>query len=313
MGFCKDIRTEVCPRALPQAYSGRNDKKADICHGYKTKSRQAKVPDPNLVKLFHTLGEEENNGITLDKGGSVPDAEAKMTETYTKSLVGVDAPFYKFFLVLILLLFAARMIGEFIEVLRWLEIMIGCPLWMKQGEGSDLMQVSPISIPTRILFSLVLVIQFLMAAFTLWLGTMFLLNTTNYMELVLNALALTFVVEIDDALYAGMDFKDFKVYTERIKVKNTSSMPRCLWCVLHTSVILIVIVVMVVEVLLNGDQTVEANAIECLCQNAGENCLGARLWQNPKPALEDELEARKYQPVQVVRTADWGCFPPGKV
>jgi len=233
---------------------------------------------------------------------AVPLATSHQSKVYNRSTLGLAAFNFNIFLGLLLVLFLARMVTEFVSLVRWFEVMLGCPNWHRPGEESCVAGLERVGICTRLAFSLVLLVQLVVAFLTLIYGLVYLLGSNGYMDAIWNTLALVFVIGIDDVLYAGLYFKDAKVYMSRIKVLNTRKMPKWVWCLLYTILIggvtLTCVALAFHEWFLSKHQ---AKQVACLCQMEGEGCLGARLWQNPVLGTE---------PLKAVQDQSFGCTPP---
>jgi len=234
----------------------------------------------------------------------VSNGQADLWDTFDKDYEGVNQMTFRFFVFLILVIFACRMVLEFMEVFQWMEVMVARPFWTTENSDGGFDSLGNIPCITRLLFTVVLLVQLGMAVLLLMLGTVFLWDTNKYMELVLNAVALAFVVEIDDALYAGFEFKEFKTYKAKLRVKsrNRWTLPRCVWIVIYGFVLTLVFAGMAIgTVYYRGHILDESTAVDCLCQMNGPKCLSARLWQNPSFGTG---------PIQTPATDQSHCFEP---
>jgi len=77
-----------------------------------------------------------------------------------------------------------------------------------------------LSIPMKAVILLLFVVQASTALFLLWVGCRWLTATPSFSDLILNGLALTFIVEIKDMLYEELLPKLFQEETEVIRVRR---------------------------------------------------------------------------------------------
>jgi len=77
-----------------------------------------------------------------------------------------------------------------------------------------------LSIPMKAVISLLFAVQASTALFLLWVGCRWLTATPSFSDLILNGLALTFIVEIKDMLYEELLPKLFQEETEVIRVRR---------------------------------------------------------------------------------------------
>jgi hypothetical protein len=268
--LCRDVSNKLCPSFLSERYLAWLEKKADIC----------KAPETNMW-TYATSKLCSITGVTCE-AKTVGVVEFDTDKWYNNDHTGRNTLLFKLFLVCMMFLFACRMINEFREIFEWSRCMIASPTWSQQNHGIEAFELDPI---VRILYGGILLLEAVIAALTLYVGTYFLMGTKQYMELVLNTLALAFIIELDDMIYLSLAFTTFKTFKNGVVVGHSRCAMSCS-ALIHTVIILTCGAFISYFIWLEFTSRT-AEHIKCFCEMEGENCLSARLWQNGPAATPE--------------------------
>jgi len=123
-----------------------------------------------------------------------------------------------------------------------------------------------------------LMVRGILVAYMAYVGTLFLLMNHTYLDLLLNAVALAFVFDIDDFLYAQLVSEETKEELDEVNpIRFHSSQPN--WWILRKQVfgLLIVPIAAFIIVYLNEKyrQQPILEALRCMCEHEGEHCKDA--------------------------------------
>jgi len=208
---------------------------------------------------------------------------------------GATSRLYVFFQSLIIMLWLLSLIDEWREILKFLEFLIVFPGLDGKDKGGSIDAVNEDGEPTYTISGIskkhrAVLVSFYMirvaVCFVLTqFGTNFLLIETNYLDLVLNSLALTFVLTIDSMLYDLIE-KDVKDSMERAKpIEFVTKMPKegCLgYCLKKECWGLFLVPILSICIVLRHsfqEQAPILTVLRCACTQEGEKCLDSSMYQ----------------------------------
>lgn len=238
----------------------------------------------------------------------------------------VDVMFL-FFKVLLMYLFYATLIQELRELVGTLEFLVRFPGLQlasdpgglileddKQGEDGKKYRITAISRKHRGILTIIFTLRVFILCILVRFGSWFLLNEGRYIELVMNALALSFITGIDEMMYSFMEAAEIKedgfedveqlYYESVIPPWNKSWLGYCFrkecWGLFFIPVISIVVV------LWNAQYTrlPRIEAMNCACLSEGENCAESMVnqkawwqyyWTHILPAAIHQIEAMRLE------------------
>jgi len=204
------------------------------------------------------------------------------------------------FLCLIIMLWFLAMVDEWRELLKFGEFLIVYPGVQpgtrggemtqeepdsEEGESANSYRIKGLSKAHRALLAVIYVIRFTVAMMLLSLGTRFLLLETSYVDLVLNSLALTFILEIDSVLYTLMDKKTTEEIDNCKKLTFRTRLPSagCLGYTLKKECwglfLIPTLSVCIVLFCNQRDKMPVLEALNCACIQEGERCLDSMKYQ----------------------------------
>jgi len=119
------------------------------------------------------------------------------------------------------------------------------------------------------------------------IGTFFLIEADDYQDLILNCVALTFLIDIDEMIYAGIISNNRKDLCEKTQ-PLTCEVPKgwslllpeqTPWTLVHAiSVLVVVISFLLHSYFRAGGKLDRGEALQCLCQGSGRICVSAQIW-----------------------------------
>lgn len=197
---------------------------------------------------------------------------------------------YATFLALILALWAIAMLAEWHEIVIWWAVLAD---WLIRSDGhgpciecqEETVEVK--SIP-RHFCVMVLTFDLLpRTVIAIWVtsyGTVFLLVACSYQNLIMNSLALTFLITIDEMIYLAFVPGVRKEWIAKCKPLSMTMPRQADWaakCWGHEFFKIVVVIAYIAVTILEayytpyGGYFARAEIYECLCQNAGPYCFSA--------------------------------------
>jgi len=234
-------------------------------------------------------------------------------------------PMFMLFLSMIMYIFYSSLVDEVRDIFKTADFTHSFPSLKHADDlgGVDLGEhvekryvIDRISSKHRAAIILVIIVRIAIAVIIIGYGTYFLLMKVSYMELVLNAVALSFIITIDDVLYEvfleSEDKKDVGL-DETAKLKFVgkwwprddgscwgSSFRRDCWGV----VLLPLITVAIVLAFSFSFRWSRVQALTCACQQEGQACAESienqgqwwtHYWTHTLPAAIHNIEALRMQ------------------
>jgi hypothetical protein len=235
---------------------------------------------------------------------------------------------FLFFATLILYLFYASLASELRGVIKTVDFLISYPSTynaqdrggIDRGESSgtdERYQILRISPWHRVALTVVAAMRIAVLAIVLSFGTWFLLTEDSHIELVLNAVALSFITCIDEVIYEGFIESTTKKEigfdeVERLKYRgyigradgsiSGAALRKDLWgCVLLPAISIVGVLLYAYSI---RDPVI--TALTCACLQEGQHCAEAfenraawwqRYWTHTLPAAVHQIEAMRLQGV----------------
>jgi len=228
---------------------------------------------------------------------------------------------FKFFLALVIMLWLLSLLDEWREILKFGEFLLMFP-GINRGEiggecvdtddnptnGEEGMsyKITGLSTRHRAVLVIVYAIRVIVCSVLTKFGTEFLLVENNYLDLVMNSLALTFILTIDSMLFSLVetDVKDCMAQCKKLEFETNLPSKGCLGYCLKKECwgLFLVPVVSVCIVLYYNMNTKEPvlTALTCACLQEGGDCMESmrykegwwmNYWSHILPSATHQIEA----------------------
>ncbi|CAK9060130.1 unnamed protein product [Durusdinium trenchii] len=251
---------------------------------------------PKVLTLQSTLFQEERAEVCGKKSRRIRGDHVVVSyaasRVYQDELLGLTSPLFQVFLFLIVFLWGMASVAEFKNIFIWWNILLAQPLkdvtecLVEQWEAdSDDCTLEVVGIPKKFRLLTMLLILFprtVLQCCIFDIGIQYLLSVRNISDLILNSLALTFLVTIDEMLFvafAGEQNAAWIQGTKPIRGRSFKCLDRLLAATyLPVGIMLFVPILSWLSyfLLLNVDTTVRlAHATYCLCDLRGQLCFTA--------------------------------------
>lgn len=280
MDYCRDLLQPggFCDVTLPSTYTVWKVGSAQECLGPEFEGFTYTHPKTNAARSF-----------------VVVDYEARTNYERTQ------APLFVVFLYIILVLWVCTMVAELKSIFILLQLVKSFPsdkgfgddavLAQEDGDGEVRYTIQGISDSHRVQVFIVTLIRLGMVLILTWVGCSLLLKSPSYMNILMDAVSLVFILEI-----AGMLYLQVLRPPVRQQVQNISPMSVRLvgWEFLTKrpqliDLLWLILVFVVVGVIMYNHYTKTINplyaALKCTCLKVGESCheathFGAEFWHD---------------------------------
>jgi len=268
---CPMIVDKVCPSFFTVAYAEHSSKRKEVCGEPSTETRQ-------LPASILTSGSDLMNKEVLV-------VNFEMFEEYSSQ---ADI-FYRLFLLLILLLWFIAMFEEYRKIIHWWRVLLGTPidLTILEAQTDEERRVSmkdftPCYKCLNIVFNLLP--RTSIAVAILFFGARYLMLSQSYEELMMNSLALTFLVTIDEMIFVAFvsaKRREWLGSANPLEVKIHRRLDRMIATLLSEYLLVPLIFIAVVAFMSHeytrtwGKVDVE-EAFRCICQVSGPRCMAAQ-------------------------------------
>jgi len=228
-----------------------------------------------------------------------------MVRAYSTLQDAIVSPLYASFLLVMLAIWWMSMLVELREMISWWVVMLWYPLSDPDGHSPVVLhhdgraQVNAIPAPYKAMYIITnLIPRTILCVWLTYVGSLFLISADDYENLILNGVALAFLIEVDNMLFASVVSSEAKrAVLECIPLKV--SVPHGITClkwvriVSQTSLYTIFLVSLNLALLFHayyGDKGKfeVADSLRCLCQAEGPVCVTAQMLGGD-PYLMDEL------------------------
>ena len=262
-----------------------------ICH------RAVSMFCPSIFTLQSSLFQEERTDACGKKARSIQGNDVKVSyqasSVYGDPTFGLTSAMFQGFLFLIVFLWGLASVAEFRSILVWWNVMLALPScsindclsesWETGDEECEL-EILGISQKIRVLTILLnLLPRSILQCCIFIVGIQYLLSVRNISDLILNSLALTFLVTVDEMLFAAFAGEQNAAWiqaTKPIRGRSFRFVDRLL-ALTHIPLgmfmffpILIWLSYYLISNKIYTDQL--ADATYCLCDLEGSNCLASR-------------------------------------
>lgn len=277
----------------------------------------------------HVCGEAtlHSDGVIADPNNPTEVMSvAKPSYTYLDARELAQHGTFLFFTVLILIMFYSSLVVELRDVIKLTDFLYSFPACQNPQDsgGVDLGEGAPdgkryhierISPRHRVAIAVIVVMRTVIFVVVAGFGTWFLLVEDNYMELVLNAVALSFIVTVDEVIYDVFVETKTKADVgcdETERISYTGVLPRDdgriagylmrkdVWGLIVLPIISTVVVLCHMHFVREPGTT----ALTCACLQEGQNCAESMLnqegwwqqyWSHTLPAAIHQIEALRVQ------------------
>jgi len=301
LAYCYALLDEggVCERTLPSTYSVW--KKASI--------KQCKSSDYEKFVYTHPLSGMSKSLLVVDY-----DARSDYSRATASSLFLV----YKTIIIGIYLL---AMLGEFKEIMMLAQWVVGYPAagsaeqrseesaaTSSSKEAEEAIVISGTSTLHRTNMAILVTARLLMLFVLVWVGTMFLLKDTDYINLLLNSLGMIVVVEIIENVYVFLVSPELRSQVEAVEPMEVPALGSSYLNnrpALKDLLIFVVFVATVIGIMCVNDVVIVrplSKALECACLSQGESCYEAqrfsydfwrKYWKQDVPGVFADLDRMK--------------------
>lgn len=211
---------------------------------------------------------------------------------YVYNADSVLSVFYETFLIVILLIWLMLILDEGRQLLTWWVVLVSFPVTKSGASGvefgdDEIAVVSMSGFQKAVSIFFILLPRTIICVWLSWVGTWFLIYADDYEDLILNSVALGFLIEIDNMLYTaviGDENKKSLGKVSSLSVPGAACLPGsgCLKSVppaiFYTCSLCTAACVFVSTSYLRGHGKQQVgDALMCLCHGESKECIGAQL------------------------------------
>ncbi|CAK8986265.1 unnamed protein product [Durusdinium trenchii] len=248
---------------------------------------------PELMTLQTSLFLEERTEVCGKKTRQIQDDSVivsyEASRVYEDQSFGLTSPIFQGFLFLIVFLWGLASVAEFRSILVWWNVLLAQPSCSveeclhEKWEDDEVMSLDIMGIPRkfRVLSILLnLLPRSILQCLIFFVGIQYLLSVRNISDLILNSLALTFLVTVDEMLFAAFAGEQNAAWVQETKPVPGRSFKCVDWVLAATHIplgmfmffpILIWLSYYLVQNKLETDEL--ADATYCLCDLRGRACF----------------------------------------
>lgn len=269
--LCKQSINLICPQFFSVTYDLWTAKRKELCGEPST--QLVRIPHKYMANRWDALN-ENLLVVIFEQYENYKDVQLDRT--------------YMCFVALILILWSMSMMEEVRAVTHWWRVLGGsftsAVVYEAQEEDECTVRFNDMSLQYRMLQIMQLTLRTAICFIVLIIGTRYLILSGGYEDLIMNSLALTFLVTIDEMIFIAFVPSRRKSWNEKAEPPHAAS--SACWDGMFASVagnsyILVLIVFLYVTAHLlyeykrpNGKDDMAA-AFKCICQVAGETCLAS--------------------------------------
>jgi len=268
-----------------------------------------------------TEGGKYTNPYDSSQSVHVLEATYEQVNAYTRA----TSRLYQFFLILIIMLWLLALIDEWRELIKFGEFLFEFPTLAPGDKGGQIIpagasddpeeddetyRITALSSKHKAVLSFFYVIRLLVCFILTVFGTTFLLDETDYLNLVMNSLALTFILTIDSMLFELME-KDVKDSMENSKpLEFVTKLPTQGWagyCLKKECWGLFLVPALAIYIVLHYNYQQREpmlTVLRCACTQEGSKCMDSvqyqsgwwkDYWSKVLPAAMHQIEALRLQ------------------
>jgi len=257
---------------------------------------------PQIYKLFRALRHEQCGDSSLYNGGLYKNPHHPVDKVYVTAVdydgLGkhqkADLPEFQFFLFLVLQLWLLALLNEMRELVKMSEF---CAVFPAAGEDgglevecseeneSESYKIVGLEPNHRKIIVAVVVMRVILVIYLGVVGCIFLIMETGYMDLLMNAVALAFILEIDEILFGAIaratTSEELEACAE-LEFETTLPDAGCSGWVLHKDFWgIIMFPIIAIALMLSYSLFVtkpNLDALNCGCYQTGKQCHEAQLY-----------------------------------
>jgi hypothetical protein len=257
---------------------------------------------PQIYKLFRALRHEQCGDSSLYNGGLYKNPHHEVDRVYVTAVdydglskhMKADEPTYKFFLFLVLQLWFMALLNEMRELLKLGEFCVVFPAAGEDGglevekseDGeSETYKITGLEPAHRQAVVLVVILRVILVIYLGVVGCIFLIMETGYMDLLMNAVALAFILEIDEILFGAIARATTSEELEAVaELEFFTTLPDsgCAGWVLHKDFWgIIMFPIIAIAIMMSFSLFVtkpNLDALNCGCYQKGSQCHEAQLY-----------------------------------
>eukprot|EP00746_Dinoflagellata_sp_MGD_P113010 gnl/MRDRNA2_/MRDRNA2_50032_c0_seq1.p1 gnl/MRDRNA2_/MRDRNA2_50032_c0~~gnl/MRDRNA2_/MRDRNA2_50032_c0_seq1.p1 ORF type:complete len:668 (+),score=137.25 gnl/MRDRNA2_/MRDRNA2_50032_c0_seq1:107-2110(+) len=312
--LCSYADPKVCGTLLSRGYfgeamnpetSGKDiddiDGALDYCVWMLTVGGGCDQSLPQIYKLFRAQRKVQCGDSSLYNGGVYRNPYSDVDKVYITAVwysglsktMKADSATYLFFLFLVLQLWFLALLNEMKELLKLGEF---CSVFPEAGEdggvevsknedGDEQYRITGLTRQDRTICVACICVRVLVVAYLGVVGSIFLIMETGYMDLLMNAVALAFILEIDEILFgavARVSTCDEIEACEDLEFETTLPTEGCAAWVLEkdfwgiVAFPIIAITIMILNSMLSTKPILDA--LNCACNQTGSQCHEANLY-----------------------------------
>jgi len=256
---------------------------------------------PQIYKLYRALRHEQCGDGHFSAGGIYKNPHNPTDKVYIisnwydalgKHLKSETATF-KIFMFLVLMLWLLALVNEMREMVKLGEFTFTYPATEghegmeveKNEDGDETFKIVGISFEHRVMIGLTVILRTLVIGYLGVVGLTFLILETGYMDLLMNAVALAFVLEIDEILFGAIARQSTLAALEAIEdIEFATVLPTegCLgWILLKDFWGIIMFPIISIAIIATHSLFVTApvlDALNCACYQTGSQCREAQTY-----------------------------------
>jgi len=313
--ICSYADPKVCGTLLDRGYfagafmsnhSGKNiqdiDGALDYCVWMLSVGGGCDQTLPQIYKLFRALRHEQCGDSSLYNGGLYKNPHHPVDKVYVTAVdydglgkhLKANEPTYMFFLFLVLQLWLLALLNEMRELVKLAEF---CKVFPDAGEDGglevvksedgepDTYKITGLEPAHRQAIIFVVVMRVLLIVYLVIVGCVFLIMETGYMDLLMNAVALAFILEIDEILYGAIAREETAEELEAVsELDFETKLPtegcagwmllKDFWAIIMFPLIALVLMVSYSMFITQPN----LDALNCGCYQTGGQCHEAQLY-----------------------------------
>lgn len=279
---------------------------------------------PQIFKLYRARRHAQCGDGKLYSGGIYDNPHNEADRLYIinvaySALTGflkADGNTYKFFVFLVLLIWFLSLISEMQTVLLLSEMVARFPgagedggIEVAEEDGEEKMTITGITSGHRTVLAGLTIMRLVIVIYLGWVGSIFLISETSYMDLLMNAVALAFILDIDEILYSAIAREDTKGDFEATNpIEWPTKLPTEGWSGWMISKdfwgLVIFPIFAIALIAYNSLITVKPvlDALHCACYQVGPQCTDAHMygkgfwdtyWTQTMPSVVEAIAALK--------------------
>jgi len=300
LNYCFDLLSSggVCERSLPSTYSVWR------------KSSEQQCFDPVYHKFVY---EHPKTGETK----SLLEVDYKAVSDYEKGRRSYLFMVYKSIIIMMFILCMYVELKDIIIMFTWVltfpsEADVDEPVHEEHDENGKVSKyvIQGVSVRHRMTVAFLTVARLVLAATLTWVGTVFLLQDTDYVNLLLNGVGLVFVIEVANCLYGQLLDMENRELCENTDPFSVAMAPvwKCLWFKSPAARDLMglgcLVACLTLGMYVHYIHIAHplSTALECTCLNQGDQCFEAgefnkdfwaKYWRDDVPRIFADVENLK--------------------